>query len=64
MRSALLVLLLGLSACGSSYGDAYELAFAKGQRAYHAGRYEEAAGAYEDAAKAAERVKDRDEALA
>jgi tetratricopeptide (TPR) repeat protein len=57
------LLALSLAACGPSLGDAYEASFAKGQRAYHAGRYEEAAKAYEEAAQNAERIKDRDEAL-
>lgn len=58
-----LALLSSLAACSPSRGDAYEQAFAKGQRAYHAGRYEEAAKAYEEAVTQAERIKDRDEAL-
>ncbi|MDI1448702.1 tetratricopeptide repeat protein [Polyangium sp. 6x1] len=57
------VLAWWLVGCGPSLGDAYERSFAAGQRAYHAGRYEEAAKSYEEAAGAAERVKDRDEAL-
>jgi len=63
VRRALVVLLLGFASCGPSRGDVYEAAFARGQRALHDGRYEEAAKAYEEAASAAERVKDRDEAL-
>ncbi|MDI1478345.1 tetratricopeptide repeat protein [Polyangium sp. y55x31] len=57
------VLAWWLVGCGPSLGDAYERSFAAGQRAYHAGRYEDAAKSYEEAARAAERVKDRDEAL-
>jgi len=57
------LLLVGLGACGPSRGDVYERSFAAGQRALHAGRYEEAAHAFDEAASAAERVKDRDEAL-
>ena len=62
-RLAGLTLACWLVGCGPSLGDAYERSFAAGQRAYHAGRYEEAAQSYEEAARAAERVKDRDEAL-
>lgn len=58
-----IVLACALSACGPSLGAAYETAFAAGQRASHAGRYEEAAREYGRAAKHATRVKDRDEAL-
>ncbi len=52
-----------LSACGPSLGVKYEHSFAAGQRAFHAGRYEEAARDFERAAENATRVKDRDEAL-
>ncbi len=62
-RLAAFVLVSWLVGCGPSVGDAYERSFAAGQRAYHAGRYEEAAKSFDEAALAAERVKDRDEAL-
>lgn len=52
-----------VSACAPSVGVKYEHSFASGQRAFHAGRYEEAARAFEQAAENATRVKDRDEAL-
>ena len=52
-----------VSACAPSVGIKYEHSFAAGQRAFHAGRYEEAARAFEQAAENATRVKDRDEAL-
>jgi TolA-binding protein len=55
-----LALVLG---CGPAHGEAFELSFAAGQRAYSAGRYEEAAQLFDRAAADAERVKDRDEAL-
>jgi tetratricopeptide (TPR) repeat protein len=58
-----IILAMAISACGPSLGAAYEHAFAAGQRAYHAGRYEEAARDFEQAAEKATRVKDRDEAL-
>ncbi len=57
-----LALLVAGSACAPVRGDAYLASFAAGQRALHAGRYEEAARAYDDAAAKALRVKDRDEA--
>ena len=57
-----LALLDAGSACAPVYGDAYLASFAAGQRALHAGRYEEAARAYDEAAAKALRVKDRDEA--
>lgn len=66
MRSWLGAIALGaslLAACSPSVGDAYQHAFAAGQRAYHAGRYDEAVKHFEHAAKNATRVKDRDEAL-
>ena len=44
---AAIVLACAQTACGSSFGVAYERAFASGARAQHAGRYEEAARAYE-----------------
>lgn len=49
--------------CGPAWGDAYLDAMAAGQRAYHSGRYAEAAALYAKAVDAAQRVKDRDEAL-
>lgn len=58
-----IVLACALSACGPSLAEVYERSFAAGQRAYHAGRYEEAARNFEQAAQKAPRVKDRDEAL-
>ncbi|EYF01690.1 Hypothetical protein CAP_7895 [Chondromyces apiculatus DSM 436] len=61
-RGALLVALAALGGCASRPGEAYEQAFAAGQRAYHAGRYAEAARAFAGATAEAERVKDRDEA--
>jgi len=51
-----------IAGCGPSISQAYQYAFAEGQRAQRAGRFEEAAQAYDDAASRAERVKDRDEA--
>lgn len=58
-----IIFALALSACAPTLGRSYEVAFAKGQRAYHAGRYEEAATHFEKAAQNATRVKDRDEAI-
>ncbi len=58
-----IILAAVVSACGPTIGVAYEHSFAAGQRAFHAGRYEEAAQKFEQAAKNALRVKDRDEAL-
>jgi tetratricopeptide (TPR) repeat protein len=57
-----LALLVAGSACAPVYGDAFLASFAAGERALHAGRYDEAARAYDDAAAKALRVKDRDEA--
>lgn len=57
-----IILALTLSACAPSLGRSYEKSFAAGQRAYNAGRYEEAAKSFEEAAEIATRVKDRDEA--
>lgn len=57
-----LALLAASGACAPVYGDAFLASFAAGERALHAGRYEEAARAYDDAAAKALRVKDRDEA--
>jgi tetratricopeptide (TPR) repeat protein len=51
------------SAFNPSWGEPYLVAFAAGERAYHAGRYEEAARSFGEAAGKAKRVKDRDEAL-
>ncbi len=56
---ALLALLLG---CAPERGEAYEAAFAAGERAFHSGRWDEAATAWDGAAGKARRVKDRDEA--
>lgn len=55
-------LLGALGGCAPSRGDAYEQAFAAGQRAMHAGRFTEAARHFDEAAGQALRVKDRDEA--
>ncbi|MBI4955663.1 MAG: tetratricopeptide repeat protein [Myxococcales bacterium] len=51
-----------LPACGPAYGADYLLAFRAGERAYEAGRWDEAGGEFERAARLATRVKDRDEA--
>lgn len=48
-------------ACRSAPSQGFQLAFAAGARAYHAGRYDEAAARYRDAALRADRLKDRDE---
>jgi tetratricopeptide (TPR) repeat protein len=58
----LLAALVLAAGCAPTYGDAYLRAMAAGQRAYSAGRYDEAAAAFERAAGDALRVKDRDEA--
>jgi tetratricopeptide (TPR) repeat protein len=60
---AALVSVSALSACAPARGEGYLHAFTAGQRAQHAGRFDEAARFYGEAAKSAERVKDRDEAL-
>ncbi len=52
-----------MGGCGPAWGDAYLDAMAAGQRAYHAGRYAEAEANYAKAIEAAQRVKDRDEAM-
>lgn len=63
-RAALLAAALSLAAgCGPAWGDAYLDAMAAGQRSYHAGRYGEAEKAYAQAVEAAQRLKDRDEAM-
>ena len=62
-RVAALVWLALLFGCSPEYGQAYLVAIATGQRALHAGRYDDAAVAFEDATAKALRVKDRDEAL-
>lgn len=51
------------SACGPAWGDTYLDAMAAGQRSYHAGRYTEAETHYLQAVEAAQRLKDRDEAM-
>ncbi len=51
-----------LAGCAPELGKPYLDAFAAGDRAFHAGRYDEAARAWDDAAGKARRVKDRDEA--
>jgi tetratricopeptide (TPR) repeat protein len=57
------VVALGLAAaCAPTYTEGYLNAMAQGQRAFQAGRYEEAAQAFGQAAADARRVKDRDEA--
>ncbi len=58
----LLATALGLGACGPSYGEAFLHPFRAAQRAYGAGRYQEAAQRFEQAARQASRLKDRDEA--
>ncbi|HZO14629.1 MAG TPA: tetratricopeptide repeat protein [Polyangiaceae bacterium] len=64
MGRSFIVLLLVVCACGGpAWGEAYLKSFRAAQRAYHAGRYEEAAALYERAAGEATRVKDRDEAM-
>lgn len=62
MRRALIVLALA-TACAPSVSEGFLRAKAAGDRALSAGRYEEAARAYREAADAAERQRDRDEAL-
>lgn len=62
MRGALLLVAALLAGCAPERGEAYLVAFAAGERAFHAGRYVEAARALEQAAARARRVKDRDEA--
>ncbi len=54
--------LCGLGACAPSRGDAYLQSFSAGERAMHAGRFEESARHFDEAAESALRVKDRDEA--
>lgn len=49
--------------CGTVGGKPYVRAYAAGDRAYSAGRFDEAAHAYEDASKIADRPRDREEAL-
>lgn len=58
-----LALALLSGACGPAWGDAYLDAMAAGQRSYHAGRYAEAEASYLQAVEAAQRLKDRDEAM-
>lgn len=57
-----LLAIAAAAACAPSYAEGYLKAMAHGQRAYQAGRYDEAARAFELAADGATRVKDRDEA--
>lgn len=59
---AMLIALVMLG-CGPAQGDAYLMPFRKAQRAYHAGRYEEAIALFEEASTQAARIKDRDEAM-
>lgn len=61
--AAALALALVAGACGPAWGDSYLDAMAAGQRAYHAGRYAEAEAHYAEAVRAAQRLKDRDEAM-
>lgn len=63
MLGAPIIVAALVAGCGPSLGEAYEVSFAAGQRAFHAGRFEDAAKAFELAATKATRVKDRDEAL-
>lgn len=63
MRIGSVLLALLLAGCAPLRPDAYLAPYAAGERAFHAGRYEEAARAFASAAEKAERVKDRDEAL-
>jgi tetratricopeptide (TPR) repeat protein len=51
-----------LAGCAPERGEAYDAAFAAGERAFHAGRWAEAAQSFDGAAGRARRVKDRDEA--
>jgi tetratricopeptide (TPR) repeat protein len=64
LRSAAAALALTALAvgCAPERGEAYDAAFAQGERAFHAGRWTEAAAAWDGAAGKARRVKDRDEA--
>ena len=63
LASALLAGALVAGGCGPAWGDAYLDSMAAGQRAYHAGRYTEAEGHYARAVDAAQRLKDRDDAM-
>jgi tetratricopeptide (TPR) repeat protein len=63
LRGLAIALALGAGACGPAWGDAYLDAMAAGQRDYHAGRYGQAEAHYKQAALAAQRLKDRDEAM-
>jgi len=56
-------LVMSMTACAPSLPRPYLEAQAAAQRAYGAGRYDEAAQRYQDAATAASRNKDRDEML-
>jgi tetratricopeptide (TPR) repeat protein len=53
---------LFLAGCAPERGEAYDAAFAAGERAFHAGRWADAAEVWDGAAGRARRVKDRDEA--
>ncbi|MBI5536789.1 MAG: hypothetical protein HY898_28975 [Deltaproteobacteria bacterium] len=59
----LAALMLALSACAPTLPPAYKLAHAAGDRAWSAGRFDEAAAKYREAAEAAGKVNDRDEML-
>jgi tetratricopeptide (TPR) repeat protein len=61
LRAGLCVIAF-VAGCAPELGEAYLDAFAAGERAFHAGRYDEAARAWDEAAGRAHRVKDRDEA--
>jgi TolA-binding protein len=62
LRPLWVALLALCCACGPAWGEAYLKSFRAAQRAYSAGRYEEAAQLFARAAGEATRVKDRDEA--
>lgn len=62
IRRLLSLTLIVVPACSSEQGDAFRLAFSSAERAFHAGRFQEAAGAYDRAVAAAIRPYDRDEA--
>lgn len=63
LRAACALALALVSGCAPDPGEAYAKAFAEGQRAMAAGRYDEAGSAFARAAGEAHRLKDRDEAL-
>jgi len=59
----LLILAWFIAGCASGAGEGFLHAKGQGDRAYSAGRYDEAAGAYEEASRRATRPRDRAEAL-